>query len=127
MKAKKGFTTVELIVTIIVAVAFLVTAYQLYGLAMSNDGEARSSARASASAYSYLVRYAHNVSYAKTPCASSTPVDGDSVTVDGLSQPTLTVTVSCTPNTSTTDVSKVTATLNYNVDQSVTYVTYVKN
>lgn len=127
MKSKKGFTTVELIVSIIVAVAFLITAYQLYDVAMTNDGDARATARASSAAYGYLVRYAHNVSYALTPCATSTPVSGSSVSVDGLSNPTLTVSVACTANTSTANVSQVTATLNYNSTQSVTYVTYVKN
>lgn len=119
----KGFSTVELLITLFIAAAFLMSGYQLYSLIMREGGEANAQARASNVAYDYLQRY-KNV--ATNPCTQQTPVNSESVTVDGLTDAVITVTVTC-PYTSATSLSKVQATLQYgNPQETVINATYVK-
>lgn len=119
---QSGFTIVELIITLFVAVAFLVAGYQLYNVIIKDGGLTRAESRASNVAYDYLRRYSTT---ATNPCAASTPVNNSSVNVSGISAVTITVAVTC-PYSATSAVSKITVTLLYNTpQQTVKYSTYV--
>lgn len=120
-KAQSGFTVVELLITLFVAVAFLVSGYQLYNVIIKDGGQTRGESRASNLAYDYLRRY---TSAATDPCAGSTPVSGATPTVAGLSAVSVTVTISC-PYTNNNAISKVEAVVTYNTPQeTVRYATY---
>lgn len=120
---EQGFTVVELLITLFVAAAFLVSGYQLYNAIIKDGGQTRGESRASNVAYDYLRRYSAST---VTPCVVSTPVNGVSVSVAGISNVIVTVSISC-PYASTTNISKVEATVQYNnPPQSVRYATYVR-
>jgi len=122
LNKQAGFTAVELLITLFVAAAFLVSGYQLYNLIIKDGGQARAQARASNVAYDYMRRYS---SSATNPCLISTPVDNVGITVTGLSAVTITVAVTC-PYTATTSLSRVDVTVLYNnPQQTVEYTTYV--
>lgn len=121
---QSGFTTIELLITLFVAAAFLISGYQLYSLVINDSGEARAQAQASNVAYDYLQRYKSSVS---NPCVQNLAlVNNQPVTVENLSNATITVAVTC-PYTSPNSVSKITATIKYNDPQitvsSATYAT----
>jgi prepilin-type N-terminal cleavage/methylation domain-containing protein len=125
MRAQKnqdGFTVVELLITLFVAAAFLVSGYQLYNLIIKDSGQARADSRASSIAYDYMRRYSATV---VSPCVASTPLTDASVTAGGLSNVLVTVAITC-PYTATTTLSKVDVTVKYNTPQQVLeYATYV--
>lgn len=128
-QSQSGFSAVELLITLFVAAAFFIAGYQLYSLIIKDGGQTRAESRASNVAYDYLRRYSASAS---SPCAASTPVNNQSISVSGLSAVTITVAISC-PYSSTsgtndaTSVSKVEVTINFNSPQkTVRYATYVK-
>lgn len=119
-----GFTAIELLITLFVAAAFLVSGYQLYSLIIKDGGQTRAEARASNIAYDYLRRYSATTEF---PCVASTPVNNSSISVGGLSAVTITVAITC-PYATTTSISKVETTIRYNnPQQSLKYATYVKS
>lgn len=120
--AQAGFTAVELLVTLFVAAAFLIAGYQLFNVVMQDGGETRAQAAAANVAYSYLRQYSDS---ATNPCAPTTPVVNEEVTVDTLKDVTVSVAIECTQN-DTPSLSKVTVIINYNTPQkTLTYSTYV--
>lgn len=120
--AQSGFTAVELLVTLFVAAAFLIAGYQLFTFVVRDGGETRAEAKATSVAYDYLRRYTPNVS---NPCASNAPLNNQPITVDTLTEVTVSVVITCA-NPSTNTVSKVQATVRYNFPQkTVTQATYV--
>ena len=121
-----GFTTVELLVTLFVAAAFLISGYQLYGMIVNDSGEARSQVQASNKAYEYLQKYKES---ATSSCSPQTPENNTSITVPKLSNVTVSVNITC-PYTSSVpplnNVSKIQVTIKYNdPQQSVSNATYV--
>lgn len=88
-----GFSAVELLITLFVAAAFLISGYQLYAVVMKDSGEARLRAKAANLASDYLQRYK---SSATKPCSTSsyTPLT-NSNSEPGLSNVTLSVDISC--------------------------------
>lgn len=120
---QSGFTAVELLITLFVAAAFLVSGFQLYNLVIKDGGQTRAQARASNVAYDYLRRYTAS---AATPCMASTPFGPLPVTVASLSAVTVTVAITC-PYAAATSLSKIDVTVLYNTpQQTVKYSTYVK-
>lgn len=120
---RPGFTVVELLITLFVAAAFLVSGYQLYNVIIKDGGQTRGESRASNVAYDYLRRYSAST---VSPCAASTPVSNAPISVAGISNVTVTVAITC-PYTSTTSISKVEVTVLYNTpQQTVEYATYVR-
>jgi Tfp pilus assembly protein PilE len=118
-----GFTAVELLITLFVAAAFLIAAYQLFSLVIRDGGQIRSESRASNIAYDYLRRYSDSAT--TIPCTASTPLNNASITVSGLTNVKVTIDVSC-PTGTIAGLSKVKATLTYNSPmQTVTYAAYV--
>lgn len=87
-----GFTAVELLITLFIAAAFLTSGYQLYSLIIKDGGETRMQARASNIAYDYLQRYKANVT---NPCTEQAPETDSSIEVDGLSNSTVSVSITC--------------------------------
>jgi len=123
MKKQSGFTAVELLITLFIAAAFLMSGYQLYSLIMKDGGEVRATAKASNVVYDYLQRYKTS---ATSPCTASTPLTNQAITVDTLASVTVSVDITC-PFSSTMTVTKVQVTLKYgNPQQTVINSTYVK-
>lgn len=110
----KGFSAVELLITLFIASVFLIAGHQLYSTIIRDSGAARQKARASNIAYDYLRRYSVT---ATTPCASSTPVDNVALTPDpeGLVNVSATVTYSC-PQGGLIDLVKTQVTIRYGTD-----------
>jgi len=122
---QSGFTAVELLITLFVAAAFLVAGYQLFSLVIRDGGQTRSESRAANVAYDYLRKYA--ASSTTVPCVGSTPLTKAPITVDGLVNARISITVSCLPSTSAS-LSKVEATIFFNVpEQTVKYATYTNS
>lgn len=119
-----GFTTIELLITLFIAAAFLVSGYQLYNLIIKDGGETRAQTRAGNVAYDYLQRYKPS---ATTPCKAQTPLTNaapNPVPVN-LSNVTVTVQITC-PYGITSSVSKVQVNLSYgNPQQTISNATYV--
>ncbi|HRN97669.1 MAG TPA: prepilin-type N-terminal cleavage/methylation domain-containing protein [Candidatus Saccharibacteria bacterium] len=119
---QQGFTVVELLITLFIAAAFLVSGYQLFSVIVKDGGEARMQSSASDVAYDYLQRYK---SSATSPCTSSTPLNNSPISVDGLSNVLVTVKIRC-PYSATTSVSKINVTVKYGAEGDVvSNATYV--
>lgn len=117
-----GFTIVELLITLFVAAAFLMAGYQLFSVVIADGGDARAESRASNIAYDYLRRYSDS---ATNPCSANAPLVDEPVSVDGLTDATITVSITCTQPDAAT-LSRVEAILRYGDPQkTVTHATYV--
>lgn len=120
-----GFTAVELLVTLFVAAAFLIASYQLFNLIIKDGGATRSESRAANVAYDYLRQY--SASSTTIPCTASSPLTDSSLSVDGLTDVKVGVTVSCL-NNAISSLSKVEVTVTYNNPaQTVKYATYTSS
>lgn len=95
-KKQSGFSAVELLITLFIAAAFLISGYQLYAVVIKDGGEARMQSSASNVATDYLQRYK---SSATNPCTVQAPLSDSPITVSGLSNVTATVAISCPPYT----------------------------
>jgi len=116
-----GFTAVELLITLFVAAAFLIAGYQLFTVVIRDGGQTRAESRAANVAYDYMRQYTS--SSTTVPCSPSTPLSNAPITVDGLSSPKITISITC-PGAANS-VSKVEAAISYNVPaQVVKYATY---
>ncbi len=121
---QSGFTVVELLITLFIAAAFLMSGYQLYALIIKDGGETRMQARASNIAYDYLQRYK---AVATNPCTTQSPLTNQSITPANLSSVTVTVTITC-PYGTLSAISKVNVSLNYNTPQkTVVNATFVSS
>lgn len=129
MGQSNGFSAIELLITLFIASAFLISGYQLYAVVIKDNREARIQALAVNVSQDYLNRYK---SSATNPCTvvPSLP-DGQSITVSGLSNATVTVTITCPYNstpTPTPTVSKVSVKIKYGDDdpqKEINNATYV--
>lgn len=120
--SEQGFTAVELLITLFVAAAFLIAGYQLFNVVIKDGGEARTQAVAANTAYEYMRRYTTS---AQNPCVASVPLNNSSVTVTGLVDTYVTVSITC-PQASTPAISKVDVTVTYAYfgDKSVRYAIF---
>ena len=66
--AQNGFTVVELLITLFIAAAFLVSGYQLFNLIIKDGGQTRAESRASNVAYDYLRKYSSSAVF---PCVAT--------------------------------------------------------
>lgn len=124
-----GFSAVELLITLFIAVAFVVTGYQLYSIVVSDGGDARARAIASNLAYENLRR----VSATTPPCPASpttSPITAPSNS--GLDRPAITQIISaprgCSGGAWTDKIMKVQINIIHgpNEDrQEVTHAVYV--
>ena len=118
----KGFSVIELLVTLFVAVGFLYAGYQLYTVVVIDGNLTRSESRASNLALSYLKQYSNSTS---TTCVASNFLTDSAVTTSGLTGVLVSVSITC-PYPASTSLSKVTVTVKYNSPQkTVTIASYV--
>jgi len=121
-RAQSGFTAVELLVTLFVAAAFIIAGYQLFNVVIKDGGETRAQSTAANTAYAYLRQYADS---ATNPCAPSTPLTNEPVSVDGLKSVTITVQIQCA-QADAPSLSRVDVLISYNVPQkTLTYTSYI--
>lgn len=124
-KNQSGFTAVELLITLFVAAAFLIASYQLFNLIIKDGGATRSQSRAANVAYDYLRQY--TASSTTIPCTTSSPLNDAPLTVDGLSNVAVNVTVTCPSNT-VNSLSKVEVDVTYNnPTQTVVYAAFTSS
>lgn len=109
--SQAGFSAVELLITLLIGVAFIGAGYQLYGVAVKDGRDARQRAQASSIAYSQLRTTAASVT---TPCTTSSSVISVPAN-SGLTNTTMTAAIGC-PYGTTSSVSSVTITLLYGTD-----------
>jgi Tfp pilus assembly protein PilV len=108
-----GFSAIELLITLFIASAFLISGYQLYAVVIKDSGNARMLARAANISEDYLNQYK---SRATNPCIVVQPLPTNyDITVDGLPNATVTVTITC-PYAATATVSKISVTIKYGND-----------
>lgn len=121
-----GFSTVELIVTLFVAAAFILSGYQLHALILRESGDSRNRAIASNATYNYLMEYKKDSNYIKNTCEPkygySTP------TINNLTVNKLKISVTCPndKNDQTKKVSRLEVILEYNTNKQVSQAIYVK-
>lgn len=119
---QRGFTAVELLVTLFVAAAFLIAGYQLFNVVMKDGGDTRAQSAAANTAYNYLRQYSDS---ATNPCTPSSPLTNQAISVPTLSNVTITVTIQCTQSDAPS-LSRIEAVVGYNnPQQSVRYATFV--
>jgi prepilin-type N-terminal cleavage/methylation domain-containing protein len=108
---ENGFTAIELLITLFIAVAFIATGYQLYTVIVTNGTTVRTKSIASNIAYANLREYA---ALTVNPCvATSTPTPAPTITTNsGLTNPSITVTYSC-PYATIPSITKVQVTVLY--------------
>ena len=110
--SNSGFSAVELIVTLFIAVLFLFMGYTLFGTIVTSGSQNRHRSQADNVAFDYLRRYESTVG---STCAASTPVNNVALTgtsaVD-LGTPAVTVNITC-PNGTLTALSLVKVTVTY--------------
>ncbi len=106
---KEGFSAIELLITLFIAAAFLMTGYQIYNFALKDGGQSRGQSQAANIASEYLERYKYT---ATNPCTEQTPLANSPITVTGLSNVAVSVVMSC-PYESATNISKVSVTISY--------------
>lgn len=109
----QGFSAVELLVALVVAAVFLFGGFNFYNTIANFSVESRGRSNADRIAYDYLRRYESTIG---PTCAASTPLNQQALTddanVDGLSQPTITVIISC-PLSAVPTLSKIIARVEY--------------
>ena len=115
---QRGFTAVELLVTLFVAALFLAAGYQLFNLVITDSGNARAEAAASTVAYEYLRRYSDA---GATPCVISVPLRSQPISIDGVANPNISIYVTC-PESDTPSLSKVEAVVSYGTGSNTTVV-----
>lgn len=99
--SQSGFSAIELLISLFIAVAFVGAGYQLYALTVRSGGEARLRSRADNIAYETLRTYTPQ---ATDPCTvvtpSPTPTLPSATGPTGLPDASITVTFSCPYGTS---------------------------
>lgn len=104
-----GFTAVELLITLFIAASFLIAGYQLFDVVIRDGADTRAESRASNVAYDYLRRYSDA---ATSPCTNFTPAVTPPGTVEGLSNVSVSVIISC-PRPDSPTLSKVESVVAY--------------
>jgi len=120
-----GFTTVELLVTLFVAVAFLMSGYQLYSMIINDGGEVRARAKASNVAYKYLQQKQLQV-LASTNC-NAVGITQIPIAADDQPSTSITYEVLCPYAPQINTISKILIKVNYSYNgaKTVTNSTYV--
>jgi len=122
---QSGFSAIELLITLFIAAAFMISGYQLYAVVIKDGGEARVQSVASGEASKYLKLYEANATNPCTPQVYSI-VDPDAVSL-GLSSATLDTVITC-PYASNTTLSKIVVTIKYGSPQkTISYSSLIPN
>lgn len=119
---QSGFSAVELLISLFIAVAFIGAGYQLYSIAIKDGGDAELRAKANDIAYDKLRTYS---AQATNPCTAPAPTT-TAINASDLPNATLTVTISCPYAGDQT--SKVSVKVLYGTPQEeITHASFVKN
>ena len=135
MKKDGGFTTVELLVTLFIAAAFLMSGYQLYSMIIRDGGEARARAKASNVAYEYLQKEKAVINDTKpSECDDGqlrtefiySQANNNTIEVDSLSNVEIKINNQCAYDKAVNDtIIRTTVPIKYNTpQQSLTEATY---
>lgn len=114
--SEEGFSAVEVLITLFIAVLFVIAGNQLYSYVLKNGTESDQQARASNIGYEYLRSKAPT---GTSPCTDSAAQEFTNVSVPGLTSVNITVDVSCPYSSliSTSDlrknISKLSVTVKY--------------
>jgi prepilin-type N-terminal cleavage/methylation domain-containing protein len=121
-KNQSGFSAIELLITLFVAVAFIAAGYELYIATIKSGGDARQRTTANNIAYDNLRRYAPQ---ATAQCSNVTPSPTPTIPAgSGLPSASITVTISC-PYGVSTALSKIQVSVKYGTpQQEVLHATY---
>lgn len=124
MKNERGFTAIELLITLIVGMMLLFSAYQLYSVVIQSSKDA--SRRANASIFAYqLIR--ENSYLATYPCTSATL---SNVTIPASANlptgSTANVQLACVTGNTSLNLTKISAIVTYGTGNSVVHATYIK-
>lgn len=124
MKRSQGFTAVELIITLVVGMLLLITAYQLYSFVINDSAQTRMKASASNLAYRFMREHAGIVSgnpctmNVTTPYTSSIPASAQLP-----SNAEASVTIECINNG--VPMQRITSKITYGNGKTVTHATYL--
>lgn len=112
MKGSEGFSTIELLISIFIAAAFITTGFQLFTVVIQDGTEARQRSRASNVAHENLRKYTGSV----TAVCSSRPGTVTPAAPSDLPRASITVSFSCPygPDSKTTRIE---ATVTYGTPQ----------
>lgn len=119
-----GFTAIELLISLFIAVAFIGAGYQLYAVIVKDGGDARMRARANDIAYDKLRAYTPQ---ATNPCSVVTASPTPTIAAPTGLPPnaTISVTFSC-PYGLSDPLTKITVTVLYGTpQQEVTHALFV--
>lgn len=117
-----GFTAVELLVTLVVALLFIITFYQLYTVAVTDSNDARYRAAAGNIAYTALRDTGSKIT---RPCSALSPAPSTPIPPNTLPTPnSQTISITC-PYGTGSDVSRISVTVKYGTpEQEVIHVIY---
>ena len=123
MNKAEGFTVVELLVSLIVGMLLLFSAYQLYAYVLDKGSGARMQATASNLAYQFM---REKSSYATNPCTTPAITPPTIPASSNLPNASASVVISCLAS-GPTSVSVVTSSVTFgSPQQTVTHSVYVK-
>lgn len=108
----EGFSTIELLISLFIAAAFIATGYQLFTVVIQDGSDARLRSRASNVAYENLRKYAGSV----TTTCSSHPATMTPTAPSDLPDASVTVSFSC-PYGNSARTTRLEATVTYGSPQ----------
>lgn len=112
----EGFSTVELLISLFVAAAFIATSFQLFSIVVGDSNAARLRSRASNIAYENLRLYSATATTGGV--CSPTPSNITPTAPSDLPLATITVSFSC-PYGNNSKTSRIKVTVNYNASEDV--------
>lgn len=121
-ESQSGFSAVELLISLFIAVAFIGAAYQLYAVVVKDGGDAKLRAKANDIAYD---RLRASSTIATNPCTAPAPTT-TAIPASELPNASAVVTITCPYAASST--SKVSVSVKYGTpQQEVVHALFVKN
>ena len=124
LDSQAGFSAVELLISLFIAVAFIAAGYQLYAVIVKDGSDARYQSRASNIAYENLRTYSAQATSGCTvisPASQSLPSTG----ANGLPSATMYINITC-PYGLSDPTSKVSVRITYGTpQQEVTHALFV--
>ncbi len=126
MTTRGGFTTVELLVTLFIAVMMVVSGYQLYTAVNQRSGRVRTAAEASNLAYSRIRENSDYIAVTNDCVAQAETGASSSVVTDTTLPGTVTVIIRRCKPFADSDITRVTALVRYDTPvKEVAHAVYV--
>ncbi len=126
MTTRGGFTTVELLVTLFIAVMMVVSGYQLYTAVNQRSGRVRTAAEASNLAYSRIRENSDYIAVTNDCVAQAETGASSSVVTDTTLPGTVTVVIRRCKPFADSDITRVTALVRYDTPvKEVAHAVYV--